>query len=165
MVRWLSSLTRGRFAQVKGATAVIGAVALLASAAVAGCADSDSGRTSLAAADAPVALGSGPADALQEQYEAVIKAYCPPWSRSARRTRPGSGVVYDDKGDIVTNAHVVGSASTVQVVTDVGGGHADREGARRLRARRPRRDQGHVRCRVSASGDVRPVRRRFRPGR
>jgi S1-C subfamily serine protease len=33
----------------------------------------------------------------------------------------GSGVVYDDKGDIVTNAHVVGSASTAQVTSDVSG--------------------------------------------
>jgi putative serine protease PepD len=32
----------------------------------------------------------------------------------------GSGVVYDDEGDIVTNAHVVGGASTVQVTSDVG---------------------------------------------
>jgi putative serine protease PepD len=121
MVRWLSSLTRGRFAQVKGATAVVGAAALLASAAVAGCAGSDSGRTSLAAADAPVALGSGPADALQEQYEAVIKAALPSVVQISTAYDTGSGVVYDDKGDIVTNAHVVGSASTVQVTPDVGG--------------------------------------------
>jgi putative serine protease PepD len=33
----------------------------------------------------------------------------------------GSGVVMDGKGDIVTNAHVVGRASTVQVEPDVGG--------------------------------------------
>ena len=120
----LSSLTRGRFAQVKGVTAVIGAGALLASAAVAGCAARDSGRTGLAAANAPVApvaLGSGPADALQEQYEAVIKAALPSVVQISTSDATGSGVVYDDKGDIVTNAHVVGSASTVQVVSDVGG--------------------------------------------
>ena len=87
----LSSRARGRFAQVKGATAVIGAGALLASAAVAGCADSDPARTSLAAAAAPAALGSGPADALQEQYEDVIKAVLPWWSRSAPRDAQGSG--------------------------------------------------------------------------
>jgi putative serine protease PepD len=127
MVGRLSSLPRGRFAQVKAATAVIGAAALLASAAVAGCAASDSGRTSLAAANAPnapaapAALGSGPADALQEQYEAVIKAALPSVVQISTSDATGSGVVYDDKGDIVTNAHVVGSASTVQVVTDVGG--------------------------------------------
>ena len=117
----LSSRARGRFAQVKAATAVIGAGALLASAAVAGCADSDSGRTSLAAADAPAALGSGPADALQEQYEDVIKAVLPSVVQISTSDAQGSGVVYDDKGDIVTNAHVVGSASTVQVTPDVGG--------------------------------------------
>ena len=121
MARWLSSLTRGRFTQVKGTTAVIGAAALLASAAVAGCAGSDSGHTSLAAADAPVALGSGPADALQEQYEAVIKAALPSVVQISTAYDTGSGVVYDDRGDIVTNAHVVGSASTVQVTPDVGG--------------------------------------------
>jgi putative serine protease PepD len=33
----------------------------------------------------------------------------------------GSGVVFDRDGDIVTNAHVVGDASTVQVMADVGG--------------------------------------------
>jgi putative serine protease PepD len=33
----------------------------------------------------------------------------------------GSGVVYDSKGDIVTNAHVVGDASTVRVVPATGG--------------------------------------------
>ena len=79
------------------------------------------GRTSLAAAAAPVALGSGPADALQEQYEAVIKAVLPSVVQISTSDATGSGVVFDGRGDIVTNAHVVGSASTVQVMTDVGG--------------------------------------------
>ena len=120
MVRWLSSLTRGRFAPVTGVTAVIATGALLASAAVAGCADSGSGRAGPAAAS-PAALRSGPADALQEQYEAVIKAALPSVVQISTSDATGSGVVYDAKGDIVTNAHVVGSASTVQVTTDVGG--------------------------------------------
>jgi putative serine protease PepD len=33
----------------------------------------------------------------------------------------GSGVVYDSKGDIITNAHVVGAESTVKVVPATGG--------------------------------------------
>jgi len=121
MAGWPSSLTRGRFAQFKGVAAVIGAGALLASAAIAGCADGGAARTSLAAAAAPVALGSGPADALQEQYEDVIKAVLPSVVQISTADAQGSGVVYDDNGDIVTNAHVVGSASTVQVTSDVGG--------------------------------------------
>ena len=105
----------------KAAAAVIGAGALLASAAVAGCADSASARTSLAAAAAPAALGSGPANALQRQYEDVIKAVLPSVVQISTSDAQGSGVVYDDEGDIVTNAHVVGAASTVQVTPDVGG--------------------------------------------
>ena len=122
MAGWPTSRTRGRFAQVKGATAVIGAGVLLASAAVAACADGATARTSLAAAAAPAALGSGPADALQQQYEDVIKAVLPSVVQISTSQAQGSGVVYDDEGDIVTNAHVIGSASTVQVTPDVGGG-------------------------------------------
>jgi putative serine protease PepD len=124
----LSSLTRGRFARPRATAAAIGAGALLASAAVAGCAASDAAPTSLAAAAAaapataaPAALGSGPANALQAQYEAVIKAVLPSVVQISTSDAQGSGVVYDDQGDIVTNAHVVGTASTVQVTTDVGG--------------------------------------------
>ena len=35
-------------------------------------------------------------------------------------TSTGSGVVYDGNGDIVTNAHVVGTAQTVQVQSSTG---------------------------------------------
>jgi putative serine protease PepD len=113
MVRRLTSAPRGRFGVANGAAAAIAALALLASAAIAGC---GAGRT----AGAP-ALGSGPATALQGQYEDVIKAVLPSVVQISTSGSQGSGVVYDDKGDIVTNAHVVGSASTVQVVTDLGG--------------------------------------------
>ena len=45
-------------------------------------------------------LGSGPATALQEQYEAVIKAALPSVVQISTSDATGSGVVYDDKGDI-----------------------------------------------------------------
>ena len=118
MVRRLASLARGRFATVNVATvknvAAIGATVLLASAAVAGCASSG-------AASGSGISQAGPAAALQEQYEDVIKAVLPSVVQISTPEATGSGVVYDDKGDIVTNAHVVGSASTVQVTPDVGG--------------------------------------------
>jgi putative serine protease PepD len=120
----LASFTRGRFAQVNRAAAAIGAAVVLASAAVAGCgADRPSigASASPAAVAAPVALGSGPADALQEQYEDVIKAVLPSVVQISTPDATGSGVVFDGEGDIVTNAHVVGSASTVQVASDVSG--------------------------------------------
>jgi len=111
MARWPVFLTRGRSPQVKAATAVIGAGVLLASAAAAPA----------ALGSGPAALGSGPADALQQQYEDVIKAVLPSVVQISTPDAQGSGVVYDDEGDIVTNAHVVGTASTVQVTPDVGG--------------------------------------------
>jgi putative serine protease PepD len=112
----------GRFAQAKGVTVVVGAGALLASATLAGCAASAAPRTSLAAAAAPAAVGTGPANALQRQYENVIKAVLPSVVQISTSDAQGSGVVYDDRGDVVTNAHVVGTASTVQVTPDAGGG-------------------------------------------
>jgi S1-C subfamily serine protease len=112
MVRRLASLARGRFATVN--VAAIGATALLATAAVAGCASSG-------AANSSGISPAGPAAALQEQYEDVIKAVLPSVVQINTPDEMGSGVVYDDHGDIVTNAHVVGSASTVQVVSDAGG--------------------------------------------
>jgi putative serine protease PepD len=124
MVRRLASVARGRFGAINGAAAAIAAVVVLASAAVAGFGDSRApggSGSSPAASAAPMALGSGPATALQGQYEDVIKAVLPSVVQLSTSDSQGSGVIYDDKGDIVTNAHVVGSASTVQVVTDVGG--------------------------------------------
>ncbi|MGO8956408.1 MAG: S1C family serine protease [Streptosporangiaceae bacterium] len=52
---------------------------------------------------------------LQAQYEAVVRDVLPSVVQINAGDSTGSGVVYDDKGDIVTNAHVVGSAKTVQV--------------------------------------------------
>jgi S1-C subfamily serine protease len=123
MVRRLAALTRGRFGLINAAAASLGAGALIVSAAVAGCGGSDTatGAGASPASVAPVALGSGPAAALQQQYEDVIKAVLPSVVQINTSDETGSGVVYDDKGDIVTNAHVVGSASTVQVMSDASG--------------------------------------------
>ena len=115
----------GRFGTVNVAVAAIGAGALLAPMAIAGCGSSgasSAASTSSAATAAPAALGSGPAAALQEQYEDVIKAVLPSVVQISTPDSTGSGVVFDDQGDIVTNAHVVGSASTAQVTSDVSGG-------------------------------------------
>jgi putative serine protease PepD len=95
-----------RPARVTGCAAAIGTAAVLG---VAGCTGSGA-ASSAAATGTPVALGSGPAAALQEQYEAVIEQVLPSVVQITTSTATGSGVVYDDKGDIVTNAHVVGDA-------------------------------------------------------
>jgi S1-C subfamily serine protease len=67
------------------------------------------------------ALGAGPASALQQEYQDVIKGVLPSVVEISTSQAIGSGVVYDDKGDIVTNAHVVGDAHTVQVLASGSG--------------------------------------------
>jgi len=74
-----------------------------------------------AATGTPVALGSGPAAALQQQYEEVIKTVLPSVVQINTDAGTGSGVIYDTKGDIVTNAHVVGDATTLEVLPATGG--------------------------------------------
>ena len=57
----------------------------------------------------------GAAVALQDQMVAVIKQVSPSVVEISTDAGLGSGVVYDTKGDIVTNAHVVGSATSFTV--------------------------------------------------
>ena len=63
---------------------------------------------------------SGPANALQEQYQNVVKAVLPSVVQINTNSGLGSGVVYDDNGDIVTNDHVVGDAQQMQVQSSTG---------------------------------------------
>jgi putative serine protease PepD len=91
-----------------GALLLPGVAALAVSAAVAGCASS--GTSGRSAAAAP----------LQDSYESVIKAVLPSVVQILTTNSTGSGVVYDSKGDIVTNAHVVGDAKTVKVLPAAG---------------------------------------------
>ncbi|WP_180687476.1 S1C family serine protease [Streptomyces gossypiisoli] len=57
------------------------------------------------------------ANDLQDDYQRVISDVLPSVVQIQGREDLGSGVVYDDKGHIVTNAHVVGEQRTFQVTT------------------------------------------------
>ncbi|WP_327683915.1 S1C family serine protease [Kitasatospora sp. NBC_00458] len=102
-----------------------GAVAVLTALALAGCSSgssssSSSSSVSTAAAGAPSAGPSSPGqpggpNQLQDAYQRVIKDVLPSVVQITTPTGLGSGIVYDDKGDIVTNAHVVGSATAFTV--------------------------------------------------
>jgi S1-C subfamily serine protease len=81
--------------------------------ATSGAADSASPAPSLPVASGPVTL--------QQQYERVVATVLPSVVQITTPEGLGSGVVYDAKGDIVTNAHVVGSAKNVQVRLPSGG--------------------------------------------
>ncbi|MEV6974747.1 trypsin-like peptidase domain-containing protein [Kitasatospora sp. NPDC093806] len=100
-------------------------LAALALAGAAGCSSgsssaSSSGPSSGASA-APSGVSAAPADQpgganqLQDAYQKVIKDVLPSVVQITTGTGLGSGIVYDDKGDIVTNAHVVGSATAFTV--------------------------------------------------
>jgi putative serine protease PepD len=92
--------------------ALLPAIGLLAVAGVAAC--------SSGASASNVGGSSGPASALQDQYEHVVQNVLPSVVQISTSDSTGSGVVYDDKGDIVTNEHVVGKAKTVQVRPSTG---------------------------------------------
>ncbi|GAB7182474.1 trypsin-like peptidase domain-containing protein [Kitasatospora sp. Ki12] len=106
-----------------------GAVAVAAALALTGC--SSGGSSSSASSPAPTASSSGspsgsgtkpassaPAQSgnqLQDAYQKVIADVLPSVVQITTGDSLGSGIVYDDKGDIVTNAHVVGTATTFTV--------------------------------------------------
>ncbi|MEU1126530.1 trypsin-like peptidase domain-containing protein [Streptomyces sp. NPDC005899] len=67
----------------------------------------------------PDAVAQGTVD-LEERYESVIDDVLPTVVQIATGDALGSGVVYDDKGHIVTNAHVVGDAKSFDVTVVTG---------------------------------------------
>ncbi|MFF8376442.1 S1C family serine protease [Streptomyces sp. NPDC015661] len=93
-------------------TAGVCAVALVGGCSSAG--DAAAERSTQAAA--PVA-----ANELQDDYRAVIKNVLPSVVQIEAGNTLGSGVVYDGKGHIVTNAHVVGQEQSFKVTAATGG--------------------------------------------
>ncbi|SFE97699.1 serine protease, S1-C subfamily, contains C-terminal PDZ domain [Actinacidiphila alni] len=102
------------------------AVALLAT----GCSSDSSGKDSashqadrspVAAHPAAESSPAAGANDLQTAYQDTVKAVLPSVVQITTDSDLGSGVVYDDKGDIVTNAHVVGDAKSFQVSLATGG--------------------------------------------
>ena len=83
-------------------------------AAAAGCSSGSSGSTSSSGSGSPGASPSVSSD-LQTQYENTVASVLPSVVQITAGDSLGSGIVFDDKGDIVTNAHVVGAASSFQV--------------------------------------------------
>jgi putative serine protease PepD len=74
-----------------------------------------------AGCSASAATGTGgAASRLQTQYERVVRETLPSVVQITTPTSTGSGIVYDNKGDIVTNEHVIGGATTVRVLESVG---------------------------------------------
>jgi S1-C subfamily serine protease len=97
-------------------TAAGGVLAAMALALV-GCTSLPSTQPAATATrSASAAPGASGALAQQQTYVNVIKRVLPSVVEIRTSASLGSGVVYDSAGDIVTNAHVVGSATSFQVL-------------------------------------------------
>jgi putative serine protease PepD len=96
------------------------ATALVASGCSSGSSTASPGSAPAASAAAAAAT-SGASNDLQTDYQNTVKAVLPSVVQINTKQDLGSGVVYDDKGDIVTNAHVVGSEKNFEVSLATGG--------------------------------------------
>ena len=103
-------------------------VAVLSAAACSSTGGSGSGASASSASAAAssavpssAAPSSGAASSLEQQYEQVVARVLPSVVQITTSEGSGSGVVYDTRGDIVTNAHVVGTATALQVGLASGG--------------------------------------------
>ncbi|HEX7106167.1 MAG TPA: trypsin-like peptidase domain-containing protein, partial [Acidothermaceae bacterium] len=63
----------------------------------------------------PAASPAGPAVALEDAYARVVASVLPSVVEITNGQGLGSGIIFDDKGDVVTNDHVVGDATSFQV--------------------------------------------------
>jgi putative serine protease PepD len=120
---WRRNPATGRRLAAAGVTAALLGVAACSSAG-AGSPGASAAASSAPSSAAPSAAGgasSGAASSLEQQYEQVVASVLPSVVQISTSEGSGSGVVYDARGDIVTNAHVVGAAAAVQVGLASGG--------------------------------------------
>lgn len=82
----------------------------------AGCTDGSSPRPE----SSPQATAPRAESDLQNDYQTVIKSVLPSVVQIEAGRRLGSGIVYDRKGHVVTNAHVVGGARAFRVTAATG---------------------------------------------
>jgi putative serine protease PepD len=95
---------------------VLSATAGLTAVTAAGCAGTQGPKAAAPAAVAPAAVTPAAYASLQGAFTAAIKGVLPSVVEIRTSSGLGSGVVFDSRGDIVTNAHVVGQATRMQVI-------------------------------------------------
>jgi putative serine protease PepD len=104
-------------------------VALVAALVLAGCGSgkssaSDASGGSSSASSTPAVNVSSAASALQQQFVQVVKQVGPAVVLIQTSEGLGSGIIFDAKGDIVTNNHVVDNSKRFQVTLANGRQHA-----------------------------------------
>jgi putative serine protease PepD len=98
------------------------AIALVALGGLAACSGGGTGTTTQSpSATSSASPATSGAASLQQQFERVVSRVLPSVVEISTTEGTGSGVVYDSQGHIVTNAHVVGSATTMRVIPASGG--------------------------------------------
>jgi S1-C subfamily serine protease len=97
------------------------AIALLA--ALAGCGGGGKSGTSAGVSTKPAMAATPSAETLQQQFVNVVDTVSPAVVQIQTPAGLGSGVVFDDQGDIVTNAHVVGNFTQFDVTLSGGARH------------------------------------------
>ena len=103
-----------RLAAVLSKRRLAAAAAVIALAVTAGC--SSPASSPAAASSSPPAGTASSATALEHAFVSVVKRTLPSVVEIQTSTGLGSGVVFDSAGDIVTNAHVVGTATQFRVL-------------------------------------------------
>ena len=103
----------------RGVRPAVAAAAALAVATLVAACGSGSVRSVEAPASATTA-STGNAASLQTQFVDTIRAVAPSVVQVRTPVGLGSGIVFDDKGDVVTNDHVVGSYKRFQVTDSSG---------------------------------------------
>ncbi|MFC5746209.1 S1C family serine protease [Actinomadura rugatobispora] len=98
------------------------AVVLLVALVTAGCTDGDGRAARSGATGTAEAQGTAGATDLERRFERTVTAVLPSVVQISTDSGEGSGVVYDDDGHIVTNAHVVAGARRIEVTPASGGG-------------------------------------------
>ena len=93
--------------------------------AVAACGGGGAAPTDDRASNVPVAAADE-ASTLQQSFVSIVTAVSPEVVQVRTSVALGSGVVFDTRGDVVTNAHVVGSAKRFLVTLASGDTHPAR---------------------------------------
>ncbi len=97
------------------------AIALATAIGLTACGDDQNGSQATGAVAAPAS-----ASAVQTQLVKVVKRVSPAVVQIECGNSLGSGIVFDDRGDVVTNAHVVAGARSCRVALSRGGRHPGR---------------------------------------
>ncbi|MGW2724974.1 S1C family serine protease [Streptomyces sp. NPDC001492] len=110
-------IARARGVRLLVPVAVLCCVLALVSGCSGGGSSGGQEKTTTQAAQPAQAVAPMAGSDLQSAYQRVIKDVLPSVVQIQAEGDLGSGIVYDDKGRIVTNAHVVGNSKTFKVTT------------------------------------------------